>query len=204
MHPKKIDLKKELKSLYTASAKEAAAVEVPKLRYLMVDGIGDPNTSATYKEAIEALFAVSYTAKFIVKKGPQKIDYAVMPLEGLWWADDMSVFTAGDKSNWKWTMMIMQPDFVAKAVIDTAIAEVKKKNDLPGVDRLRLEGFAEGLCAQVMHVGPFSTEGPTITRLHAFVDARSTRTGKHHEIYLSDIRRTKPESWKTILRQPMK
>lgn len=204
MNPKKIDLKKELKSLYTASAKEVVAVKVPKLSYLMVDGIGDPNTSVAYKEAIEALFAVSYTAKFIVKKGPQKIDYAVMPLEGLWWADDMSAFTTGDKSSWKWTMMILQPDFADDGAIATAIAEVRRKKDLPGVDRLRQEEFAEGLCAQVMHVGPFSTEGATIARLHAFVDARSTRVGKHHEIYLSDIRRAKPESWKTILRQPMK
>lgn len=204
MNPKKIDLKKELKSLYAASAKETVAVEVPKLRYLMVDGIGDPNTSPRYAEAVEALFAVSYTAKFIVKKGPQKTDYAVMPLEGLWWADGMSAFTTGDKSSWKWTMMIMQPDFVDDGVIATAIAEVRRKKGLPGLDRLRLEEFAEGLCAQVMHVGPFSTEGATIARLHAFVDARSSRVGKHHEIYLSDIRRAKPESWKTILRQPMK
>jgi hypothetical protein len=170
----------------------------------MVDGIGDPNTSKSYAEAIEALYSVSYTAKFILKKGPQKIDYAVMPLESLWWADDMTVYSTGDKSKWKWTAMIMQPDFVAKEIIATAIEEVRRKKNLPGVDRLRLEDFAEGRCAQVLHVGPFSEEGPTIARVHEFIDARSSRVGKHHEIYLSDIRRAAPASWKTIVRQPMK
>lgn len=201
---KKIDLKKELKTLYTASTKEVVQIEVPAFRFLMVDGHGDPNTAPAYAEAVEALFSVSYTAKFMIKKGPQKIDYAVMPLEGLWWADDMSAFTTGEKTKWKWTMMIMQPDFVSKEVIDAAIAEVRKEKGLTGVDRLRLETFIEGPCAQVMHVGPFSEEGPKINRLHEFVDARGARAGKHHEIYLSDVRRAKPSSWKTILRQPMK
>jgi len=201
---KKSDLKKDFKALYTASAKEVVLVNVPRLRFLAVDGIGDPNTSQTYKEALEALFSVSYTAKFIVKKGPQQIDYAVMPLESLWWADDMSVFTTGDKAKWKWTAMIMQPDFATDKVVAMALADVRQKKKLPGVDRLRLETFAEGRCAQVLHIGPFSAEGPTIRRLHEYVDAQSQRTGKHHEIYLSDIRRAEPSRWKTIVRQPMK
>jgi hypothetical protein len=201
---KKIDQKKDLKAFYHAGAKAVVQVEIPVLRFLMVDGIGDPNTSNAYKEAIEALFSVSYTAKFMVKKGPQQIDYAVMPLESLWWADDMAVFTTGDKAKWKWTAMIMQPDFATKEVIATAIDEVRRKKNLPGIDRLRLEDFAEGRCAQVLHVGPFSEEGPTIARVHEFIDARSSRVGKHHEIYLSDIRRAAPARWKTIVRQPMK
>ncbi len=201
---KKIDLKKDLKALYKASAKEVMPVEVPAFRFLMADGIGDPNTSRAYAEAIEALFSVSYTAKFMVKKGPQEIDYAVMPLEGLWWADDMSVFANNDKAQWQWTVMIMQPDFVADEVIENALADVRQKKDLPGIDRLRLERFHEGRCAQLLHVGPFSEEGPAITRLHAFIEAQSSRVGKHHEIYLSDIRRAAPAGWKTILRQPMK
>jgi len=201
---KKIDLKKDLKTLYTASAKEVVRVAVPPMKFLMVDGIGDPNTSKSYAEAVEALYSVSYTAKFILKKGPQQIDYTVMPLEGLWWADDMAAFTTGDKAKWRWTAMIMQPDFVTKAVIDTALADVRKKKSLPGVERLRLEEFAEGHCAQVLHIGPFSEEGPTIARLHEFIDAKGMRVGKHHEIYLSDIRRAEPSRWKTILRQPMK
>lgn len=200
----KIDLKKEMKHLYQPTAREVVQVEVPPMNYLMVDGEGDPNTSQEYAHAVEALFSVSYTAKFMVKKGPQALDYSVMPLEGLWWADDMSAFVANDKAKWKWTMMILQPSFVDNEVINAAIAEVRKKKNLPGVDRLRLEHFSEGLCAQILHVGPFSKEGPTIERLHEFIDSRSARRGKHHEIYLSDIRRAAPEKWKTIIRHPMK
>jgi hypothetical protein len=200
----KVDLKKELKSLYQPSAKEVVQVEVPTLRFLMIDGEGDPNTSQGYAEAVEALFSVSYTAKFMVKKGPQGIDYAVMPLEGLWWSDDMSAFVTNDRSKWKWTMMIMQPHFVEKAVIRAAMVEVKRKKSVPAVGALRLEDFTEGLCAQTLHIGPFSEEGPTIQRVHDFIGARSALTGKHHEVYLSDIRRAAPARWKTIIRQPMK
>ncbi|KAB2902198.1 MAG: hypothetical protein F9K35_04445 [Burkholderiaceae bacterium] len=200
----KVDLKKELKHLYQPSSKDVVQVEVPTFQYLMVDGEGNPNTSQAYAQAVEALFSVSYTAKFMVKKGAQGMDYAVMPLEGLWWADDMSAFVADDKSQWKWTMMIMQPHFVAKEVIEAAISEVKKKKGLPAIDKLRLEDFSEGLCAQVLHIGPFSDEGPAIERLHSFIDERTGRDGKHHEIYLSDIRRADPAKWKTIIRHPMK
>lgn len=199
----KIDLKKEMKHLYRASAKEVVQVEVPTLKYLMVDGEGDPNTSQEYAQAVEALFSVSYKAKFMVKKGPQAIDYSVMPLEGLWWADDLSVFAADDKAKWQWTMMILQPDFVEDEMINAAVAEVRKAKNLPSLDKLRLEKLSEGLCAQILHVGPFSEEAPTIERLHGFIDARSSRTGKHHEIYLSDIRRAAPHQWKTIIRHPM-
>jgi hypothetical protein len=199
----KTDLRKELKHLYQPSAKEVVQVEVPAFTFLMVDGEGDPNTSQEYAQAVEALFSVSYTAKFMLKKGPRKLDYAVMPLEGLWWADDMSAFAANDKAKWKWTMMIMQPSFVEKDVVESAIAEVRKKKNLPGISRLRLETFCEGRCAQVLHVGPFSEEGPTIRRVHEFIDARTGRAGKHHEIYLSDIRRADPKKWKTIIRHPM-
>jgi len=199
----KIDLKKELAHLYRPSAKEVVQVDVPAFRFLMIDGEGDPNSSPEYARAVEALFSVSYTAKFVVKKGPQAIDYAVMPLEGLWWADDMSAFSDGDKSQWKWTMMIMQPDFVAPETICSAIAEVKKKKALPAVDKLRLESFTEGSCAQLLHIGPFSEEGPAIQRVHDFIEQRSGLAGKHHEIYLSDIRRARPEKWKTIIRQAM-
>jgi hypothetical protein len=177
-------------------------VDVPAFRFLMADGIGDPGTSPLYAEAVEALFSVSYTAKFAVKKG-QGIDYGVMPLEGLWWADDLSAFVANDRANWRWTMMIMQPPFVRRAEIEAAIAEVERKKALPGVAKLRIETFTEGTCAQVLHVGPFAAEGPTIERLHAFIGSRSGLRGKHHEIYLSDIRRAAPANWKTVIRQPM-
>jgi hypothetical protein len=200
----KIDLKKELKQLYKVSANEIVQVTVPPLKYLMIDGRGDPNTSQEYAQAVEALFGVSYTAKFSVKKGVQKTDYAVMPLEGLWWADDMGAFIARDKANWNWTMMILQPSFVRDEVIREAISEVDRKKKLPALRRLRLEEFAEGRCAQTLHIGPFSEEGPTIAKLHEYIGTHSSLVGKHHEIYLTDIRRADPMKWKTILRQPMK
>lgn len=199
----KVDLKRELKHLYQPSAKEVVQVEVPAFHFLMIDGEGDPNTSARYAEAVQALFSVSYTAKFMLKKRTQEVDYAVMPLEGLWWSDDMSAFISNDRSKWRWTMMIMQPHFVATEVIDESIAEVKRKKALSALGELRMETFTEGSCAQILHVGPFSEEGPTIRRVHDFIAGRSALAGKHHEIYLSDIRRADPAKWRTIIRQPM-
>ncbi len=199
----KIDFKRELKALYQASAKQVVEVDVPELQYLMIDGKGDPNSSAAYAQAVEALFSVSYTVKFMLKKGPQALDYGVMPLEGLWWAEDMSVFNTGDKSQWQWTMMIMQPDFVSAELINQAIAQVQKKKSLAALDQLRLERFCEGKSAQLLHIGPFTEEGPKIARVHQFISEKSGLRGKHHEIYLSDIRRAAPERWKTIIRQPM-
>ena len=198
-----VDLKKELKHLYQPSAKLIAQVDVPTMNYLMVDGEGDPNTSQAYSNAVEALFMVSYAVKFMVKKGASAIDYGVMPLEGLWWADDMSRFSTTDKSNWKWTMMIMQPSFVTPEIIDSAIADVKMKKNPAAISKLRLEAFSEGRCAQILHIGPFSEEGPTIEKVHQFIDSMSRRAGRHHEIYLSDIRKAEPSKWKTIIRQPM-
>ena len=147
---------------------------------------------------------VSYAAKFIVKKGTTAVDYAVMPLEGFWWVEDMSKFSINDKSNWKWTAMIMQPSIVSRDVLDRAIAEVREKKNPAALSKLRIEPFTEGRCAQVLHIGPFSEEGSTIARVHEFIDACGMRVGKHHEIYLSDIRKAVPEKWKTIIRQPMR
>jgi hypothetical protein len=200
---KKIDLKKDLKRLYQPSAKEVVQVEVPAMNFLMIDGQGDPNTSPAYQEAVEALFSVAYAIKFKVKK-TLAIDYGVLPLEGLWWADDMSMFSVEDKSGWKWTMMIMQPEFVSAALARDTIVEVKKKKDLPALAKLRFAPFHEGKAAQILHVGPFSAEGPTVDKVHAFIDAVGKRSGKHHEIYLSDIRKADPAKWKTIIRQPLR
>ena len=199
----KLDLKKTLKHLYSPSAKEVVQVDVPTLRFLMIGGEGDPNTSARYANAVEALFTVSYTAKFMMKKGPSAMDYGVMPLEGLWWADDLSAFARNDRSRWKWTMMIMQPDFVPVDLLHAAMADVRKRKNLPALEELRVEDFTEGRCAQVLHIGPFSEEGPAIQRVHSFINSTSGLTGKHHEIYLSDIRRADPSRWRTIIRQPM-
>lgn len=201
---KKIDLKKDLKHLYLPRAKEVSQVEVPDMNFLMIDGEGDPNTSQTFAEAVECLFSVSYTIKFMIKKGPMAIDYGVMPLEGLWWADDMSRFSVDDKSSWQWTLMMMQPEFLTTEIIDTAMEQVKNKKNPVALPLLRFESFTEGKCAQIMHIGPFSEEGPTVDKVHQFIDAQSERVGKHHEIYLSDIRRADPTKWKTVIRQPMK
>ena len=199
----KLDPKKQLGELYLASRETIRVIDVPPLRYLMVDGEGDPNTSPWYAQAVEALFSISYTAKFMMKNGPQAIDYSVMPLEGLWWADDMSAFIRGERSQWQWTMMILQPDFVPDQVIEEAMTKVRKAKPHLDVDKVRLEVFHEGRAAQLLHVGPFSEEGPAIQRLNAFIEERSRLRGKHHEIYLSDVRRAEPAKWRTILRQPM-
>jgi hypothetical protein len=201
---KKIDLKKQWKQLYEAKPGAIVAVEVPPLTYLMVDGEGDPNTSQAFQEAIEVLYSLSYTLKFTLKKSPRAIDYGVMPLECLWWADDPRSFYEAEKSTWKWTTMIVQPEFIAKAQVDAAFAEVRKKKNPAALDRVRFETLTEGPSAQVLYVGPFSEEGPTIQRMHDFIHAAGKELrGKHHEIYLSDPRRTAPEKLKTILRQPM-
>jgi hypothetical protein len=168
----KVDLKKELKLLYNPSAKEVSVVDVPAMNFLMVDGEGAP-TSPQYGEAIEALYSVSYTLKFMVKKG-KGIDYAVMPLEGLWWVDDMTKFSADRKDEWKWTAMIMQPKYVTEDEVNLAVEQVKKKKNLAALPKLRFESFNEGPAAQIIHIGPYSAEGPNIAKIHAFIKAADT------------------------------
>ncbi len=158
----KRDLKREFAALYKSSAKQVTEVTVPAFSYLMVDGAGDPNTTPEYAQAVEALFSVSYTAKFALKRSAATIDYAVMPLEGLWWSDDLSAFVNNDRTQWRWTMMIRQPDFLPRELIQESIERLKRKKVLPALEKLRLERFEEGRCAQILHVGPFSEEGPTI------------------------------------------
>ncbi|WP_297792831.1 GyrI-like domain-containing protein [uncultured Eudoraea sp.] len=199
----KIDYKKELKHLYKPSRLKIELRDVPEMNFLMIDGIGDPNTSVAYKEAIEALYALSYTLKFMIKKGDQQIDYGVMPLEGLWWVDDMSKFDINKKEYWKWTAMIMQPEVVTNKLVTMATEAVRKKKNPIALSKIRFDSFSEGNVAQTLHIGPFSEEGPTIKRVHDFIiDNGYKLSGKHHEIYLSDIRRAAPEKWKTIIRQP--
>lgn len=200
----KLDLKKELKAFYAPSAKQVSLVDVPPINFIMVDGAGDPNHSPDYAAAIAALFAVAYGAKFAMKKQGKHPDFAVMPLEGLWWSDDMADFTAGRKDRWKWTMMIAMPDFVTAADIEAAKEAAATKKDLPAVGRVRLEQFHEGPSAQILYFGPYADEAPTIARLHQFVvESGKSLRGRHHEIYLSDARRTEPAKLKTIIRQPV-
>ncbi len=204
----KIDFKKEMKNLYNPSAKEVSEVIVPAMNFLMIDGKGDPNTSNEFKDAIEALYPVSYTIKFDIKKNQGK-DFGVMPLEGLWWADDMNDFMTGNRDNWKWTLMIMQPEFITKELVDKSINTVAKKNlpagGPPALSKIRFEKYDEGKSVQIMHIGPFAEEGPNIQKLHGRIKELGGKlSGKHHEIYLSDMRKTAPEKLKTILRQPYK
>ena len=197
----KTDWKKELKELYSPPRKPVM-VDVPEMNFLMVDGAGDPNTAKAYQESIEVLYAMSYTLKFMVKFEDPEHDYTVMPLEGLWWGED-EAYLKGDKDAFKWTSMIMQPAPVKKKLVVKAIEQVKEKRDPVALPKCRFESFHEGLSAQIMHIGSFSEEGPTVAKVHAYIEEKGFKiNGKHHEIYLSDFRRTKPERLKTVIRQP--
>jgi hypothetical protein len=200
----KIDFKKELKHLYQPPTKKFEVVDVPPMKFLMIDGHGDPNTAQGYQDAVEALYAVSYKLKFMSKKELGK-DYVVPPLEGLWWAEDMEMFTTKrDKSAWDWTMIIMQPEWITQEMVEEAAKQVEKKG-LPALSKLRLETYHEGLSVQILHIGSYDDEGPTIARMHAFIDENGYEpAGKHHEIYLSDPRKVAPEKLKTVLRQPVR
>lgn len=202
----KVDLKKQLKAFYKPSAKAPSVVEVPPMQFLMVDGAGNPNTAQSYKEAVETLYAVSYTVKFMMKK-EHDLDYTVMPLEGLWWGTPLgqTQFSEADKGRWQWTSMIMQPDFVTPDLLQEGIRRAAAKKPLAAVDKLRIETFAEGPAVQILYFGPYSDEGPTIEGMHQFAyDQGYELTGKHHEIYLSDPRRTAPGKLKTVLRHPIR
>jgi hypothetical protein len=200
----KIDLKKEFKPFYSASSKEVEFVDVPAMNFLMIDGQGDPGRATAYEQAVEALYSVAYTIKFAVKNGAAAIDYVVPPLQGLWWADDMSDFVTGKRDNWRWTMMIMQPEWVTASVVAAAIETASQKKELPSLPLLRFADFREGAAAQLLHVGPYADEGPTIERLHDSIAEHGLELrGRHHEIYLGDPRRSDPARLKTILRQPV-
>ncbi|MGF1504172.1 MAG: GyrI-like domain-containing protein [Anaerolineae bacterium] len=199
----KLDLKKELQHLYKPSKKDFSVVDVPPLAYLMIDGEGNPNTSAAYADAVSALYGRSYAIRSAAKADPG-ITFTVMPLEGLWWMEDMSRFSAENKDEWLWTMMILQPEFVTAAMVEAAReVAVSKKEDLAGLRDVRFETYDEGRSAQILYVGPYTQEAPTIAALHAFISEQGGMlAGKHHEIYLSDPRRTAPEKLKTAIRQP--
>lgn len=202
--PMKSDFKKLIPS-YSATKGTFSLVSVPPLRYLKIDGTGDPNTSESYKDALSTLYPVAYKLKFF-SKGELGQDYGVMPLEALWWADDMDAFTsARDKSLWDWTLMNMVPDWITQEHFEAACGLVAKKGAAPALERLRLEQLEEGLSVQTLHVGPYDDEGPVLEEMHhRFIPQHSLRmTGKHHEIYLGDPRRTAPEKLRTILRQPV-
>jgi hypothetical protein len=203
MSTTKIDYKRELRDLYLPG-RAPCLVDVPEMAFLMIDGHGDPNTATAYRDAIEALYGVAYAVKFAVKRGLSALDYSVMPLESLWWSDDMRSFAAGDKSRWSWTAMIMQPEPATEEIVLTAIQQAGVKKSLPALAMIRYEHFAEGAAAQVMYVGPYKDEGPTIQALHAFIAEQGCKpVRKHHEIYLGDPRRSAPDKLRTVIRQPV-
>jgi hypothetical protein len=200
---KKIDFKKEFKQLYSPPKGKISIVDVPVMNFLMVDGVGYPVGNPTYEQALEALYGISYGLKFVSKA--QGKDYVVTPLEGLWWMEDVSGFSMERKDEWEWTMMIMQPEWVTRNMVDAVLADMAQKKDLIVLEDLRFEAYHEGLSAQTFYVGPYSEEGPTIANMHAHIEAEGyLLRGKHHEIYLSDARKTAPEKLKTVIRQPIK
>lgn len=199
----KLDLKKASRMLYEPPRDNFTLVEVPSVNFVKVDGRGDPNTVPEYGHAVQWLYAVSYGMKMASKA--RGSDYVVPPLEGLWWADDHAVFTAGRRDKWQWTMMIPAPDFVTKTEFEAAVAKAVKKLGEPPAT-LRFEPYDEGLSVQILHVGSYADEAPTIKRLHdEFLPENGlVETGPHHEIYLGDPRRVVPSKLKTILRQPVR
>ena len=199
----KIDLKKELKAFYNPTAKEVTMIEVPKMNFIMIDGQGAPE-SEQFQQAMQALYPIAYTIKFDKKKagGP---DFTVMVLEALWWAENMKVFMpeTADRNKWQWTVIMLLPDFITRKDFENAVAAAQKKKDNPALSKVRFESFTEGKSAQIMHIGPYSAEGPNIQKLHhKIVEIGGKLSGKHHEIYLSDPRRVTPDKMKTVVRQP--
>ena len=199
----KIDFKKTLKTLYAPSKKDFSLVDVPSMNFVMIDGAGPPGNQA-YVDACEWLYPISYGLKFMSKIDLGR-DYVVPPLEGLWWADSMSAYTEDRRDEWLWTLMIMQPEWITSKMFTRSLEKASKKLGTPP-ETLRFEAFQEGQSAQIMHIGPYSKEGPILARLHDeyMPENRLTWNRKHHEIYLSDPRRAAPEKLKTVLRQPVR
>jgi len=191
--------------LYSPSAKAVVKTDVPSFNFLKIDGKGDPNTSESFQTAVESLFALSYMLKFKKKSESQDLDFVVMPLEVLWWADDMDAFLTGKKDQWEWTCMIHQPDFITQTDVENAKITVTTKKGIAEVNKVRFQPFHEGKSAQILYVGPYADEAPAIREIHVFIkDNGYQRDGFHHEIYLNDPRRTAQEKLKTIIRQPMR
>ncbi|MEE9464253.1 MAG: GyrI-like domain-containing protein [Candidatus Neomarinimicrobiota bacterium] len=201
---KRVDFKREMKKIYFPTPRDPELVTVPAMNFLMIDGEGDPNKTDAYQAAIDTLYAVSYALKFAIKYSSQRIDYIILPLETLWWADDMTAFELEQRDEWKWTAMIRQPELITGEMVTKILDDVREKKNPPALDLVRFESLDEGQCVQIMHIGPYSTERPTVKKLHRFATENNYGLrGKHHEIYLSDVRRASPENLKTVIRQPV-
>jgi hypothetical protein len=198
----KIDFKKQYGHLYVPTHKEFTLVDVPPMNFLMIDGHGNPNNNPQYQEILETLYSMAYTIKFALK--PQGFEYTVPPLEGLWWMENMAEFSLETKDRWDWTMMIMQPEFVTVDLVERIKGDVARKKNPTSLSRLRFETYSEGMSVQIMYFGAYADEGPTIAKMHTFINDNGYITnGKHHEIYLGDPRKSAPERLKTVIRQPI-
>ncbi len=199
---KKLDLRKEFKPLLSPPSKDVVVVNVPRFQFLMIDGHGDPNTSLLFQESMQALYALAFGLKFTLKK-EKAVDYPVMPLEGLWWSEGVEWFDMKERRDWRWTLMILQPSVVTKVWVERIRAMTLEKGKAPAAARVRFEPFREGRSVQILHIGPYGAEGPTIARIHEYMNSRGwVPNGHHHEIYLGDPRRSAPEKLRTVLRQP--
>ncbi len=204
MATKKLDFRKEYPELYNPPSTKFMIIDVPDMKFFMIDGKGDPNTSQEFKDAIATLYPLSYGVKMPFKKKHTDKDYVVPPLEGLWYMENMAEFRMDNKQSWQWTLMMRVPDFIPDSDASDAIDVVKAKKNPPSIEKIRFEHFQEAKCVQIMYVGPFDAEPPTITKMHEWAkDQGYHLRGKHHEIYLSDLRRVEAERLKTILRQPI-
>lgn len=204
----KLDLRKQYKHLYQPSAKTVEVVDVPPLKFVMIDGEIEqghsPGSSPAFLQAMEALYGISYTLKFAAKQRQEDaFDYTVMGLEALWWVES-GQFDITRPDNWSWRAMILQPDLISQEMFLGTLDQLRKKKPGPSIDRLRFESFHEGLCVQTMHIGPYSQEPATVARMEAYAEENGYRMhGLHHEIYLGDPRRSSPEKLKTVLRHPV-
>ena len=204
-----LDLRKELKQYYAPSSKKVELVQVPSFNFVMIDGAiesdASPSTSPLFQQNMQALYGMAYTLKFMFKKRTENpLDYPVMALEGLWWVED-GRFDIQQPGNWKYTMMILQPDQVTQEDFAEALEQLRRKKPNPGLDRLRLERCEEGLCVQTMHIGAYADEPVTMARMQAFAQENGYQMhGKHHEIYLGNPMRADPAKLKTILRHPVR
>lgn len=198
----KIDFRKTLKDLYNPRLREFQILDIPAMSFLMIDGCGDPNVAVEYQQALEGLYALSYGIKFSSKQ--QGTDYVVPPLEGLWWMDDMSEFTMANRARWKWTMMIMQPEWITPGQVERVKDKVITKKKIPTILDIAFETYLEGMSVQILFTGAYKDEAPVIAEMHKFIrESGFAPNGKHHEIYLSDPRKTPVEKLHTILRQPI-
>lgn len=215
----KLDLRKKYPELYSPKT-TPSIIDIPPMKFIMVDGKGNPNTpGGEYQRAVEVLYSLCYTIKMGLKAAPDTpegyMDYTVPPLEGLWWFDDLENKDITKKDNYRWCSMVRQPDFITEEIFNAAKETIRKKKPELAVELARLASFREGLCVQVMHLGPYDTEPSTVQKMDDYRDVQGylddlgglspeghIRT--HHEIYLTRPDIANPAKMKTILRHPVK